>query len=339
MNYVGRNRLGGLVTCAVLALSSLPSILRAQYQNQIRARLEYLQQQERIILDERNWWLARIRDDNILFLPPAPGSVWAVDRFMVARAATVELARHVSAAYTAMRASRVPPPQMLMDEVERTSRDMKARHERELLPAFERDLASVRNDFNRLMASRDAANQTPRTGPPGRAWYFRRAVVGADRTGAEFQLLDYDANETGGRVQVSGRVTNMNCRETWELSWSFGGSVARLQAGQQIPVTLHSQLVSAPCPSAIGTYIGVGGSTLERVIANQAPSPLPWQGAVEETGPRAEANGTNRSSTTNAMLTVRGNPVQSNSWTYFRLQVYMPGQFWVVGYIYLAGGG
>ena len=331
-----------LVKCAIIFDVGSTPTLRAQTPDEVRARLAYLQQQEQIILDQQNWWLSRLNDGEVLFLPATPDMHFVSAVFgapiLVDRASAWDQAQRLAVAYIAMRATNPPTAQQLMAEMEEASRRMKDAVYNTLNPFFERDLQATRDEFQRYMGLRTEQGQTPTPGPAGRAWYFRRAVVGADNTGVNFQLLDYEANESGGRVQVRGRVQNSECFETWEMSWSFGGDISRLQEGMVIPVTQNVRLVSAPCPSALPSYIDVGGSTLEHVIANQAPSDV-FQGAVEEQGQRCAANGSQGFATTQASLVVRGNPGQSNAWTLFRLQIYIPGQFWVVGYLYLAGGG
>lgn len=330
------------LTWALLAATGFPLAAHGQVPQDTRGRLEYLQQQERSILDLRNWWAAMARNPDMLLLPNVAPAIWMTQRTLlnpVPRALAWEMAQRQAGAWVAMRQAGTTTPQQIMDDAEQRSRGVKESIERGLLPAYERDLQRVRDEFQQLMARRERPEDSPRTGPAGRAWYFRRAVVGTDRPVPGFELLDSDATESGGFLQFRGKVTNMNCEETWEARWKFGGQISRMQQGMQVPITLEVQLTSRPCPSALGTFIGLGGSTEERVIMAEAPSTVYHAGAIGESGPRAEANGTQAYSTTSGLLTVGGNPGQSNAWTFFRLQIYMPGQAWVVGYIYLAGGG
>lgn len=340
---IGRSaRAHGLLVWALASATGFPLVAHAQDQSQVRARLEYLQREERSILDLRNWWAAQARDPETLLLPNVPPAVWHTQRTLlnpVPRALAWEMAQRQAGAWVAMRQVGTSTPQQIMEDAERRSRETKESIVRQLLPGFERDLQRVRDEFQQLMARRERPEDTPRVAPAGLAWYFRRAVVGTDKPMPGFELLDSEATESGGFAQVRGKVTNMDCSETWEVRWKFGGQISRMQQGMQVPVTLEVQLSSPPCPSALGTYIGMGGSTEERVIMNDAPSTVYHGGAIQESGPRAEANGTQRYATTTNLLTVGGNPGRSNAWTVFRLQIYMPGQTWVVGYIYLAGGG
>lgn len=341
-DYHRSRHLRGVMLAALLSVTWVPRAAIAQNQDPLRTRLEQLQRDERAILDLRAWWSQRARDPELLLLPNGPPSAWHTQPALlnpVTRAQAWEMAQRQAGAWVAMRQGGMPTPQLLMQDSERRSAEVKASIERELLPRFERDLENVRSEFQRLMATRERPEQTPRVAPGGLVWYFRRAVVGADKVEPGYELLDSDANESGGYAQVRGPVQNSGCYETWELRWSFGGQISRLQKGMEVPVTLQAQLTSAPCPSVIQTFIATGGSTMERVIAKEAPSTVLHAGAILESGPRAAANGTDRFVTTSNLLTVGGNPGQSNAWTYFRLQLYMPGQFWVVGYIYLAGGG
>jgi hypothetical protein len=332
----------GLAACLITALAGFSQSVRSQTPDEIGPLLSQLQQQEEIILDHRNWWLAQLNNPDVLFLPVAPDMSAPFGPFnppvLLDRASAWEQAQRLSVAYTAMRMTNPPTAQALMQEMEDASRRMKDGVYAALYPAFESDLRAVRDEFQRLMGMRTQQGQTPTVGPAGRAWYFRRTVVGADQTNPDFQLLEQEADESGGHVLVSGRVPSTNCFETWEMSWRFGADVSRLEEGMQIPVTLQVRLTSAPCPSPLGSFIAVGGGPTERVIMNEAPSDQ-FQGAVEEQGDRCSANGSQGYATTQATLTVRGNPGQSNAWTVFRLQAYMPGQFWVIGYLYLAGGG
>lgn len=332
-----------LVVLAVLALvAATPRAARAQQTpEQVRDRLAYLQQQERIVLEHRNWWVEKLGDPDLFLLPLDTRTPWTNQRSMpriMQRAMVMQLANHLGAVYVAIRMPNPPTIDELIRDAEEQSATLKEVFRTTILPAFDRDLDGIRSEFNALMQQRTRPGQTPPIAPAGRAWYFRRPVIGADRTNADFTLLDSDATETGGYVQVRGRVPSTNCFETWQMKWTFGQNVSRLQEGMEVPVTLEAQLVSTPCPSPLASFIAMGGGGTERIIMNSAPSPV-LQGAIAESSHRAAADGRTRYGTTTATLKVERNPAQSNAWTLFRLQVYMPGQFWVVGYVYLAGGG
>jgi hypothetical protein len=331
-----------IVAAALAAAIAAPRPAHPQDPDALRARLAQLQQQETVILEHRNWWATVLRDPDALLLPADATTPWTSQHTMprlMRRRDAIELANRIASALIAMRVWPPTTADDLMRDAEDQSNILKEAFRQGLMPTFERDLQAVRDEFQRLMQQRTHAGQAPPIAPPGRAWYFRRPVIGADRTGPDFTLLDSDADENGGHVQVRGRVPSTNCFETWDMRWKFGQNVSRLQQGMQIPVTLEVQLASAPCPSPLASFIAVGGSTTERIISTSAPSPVPPQGAIVEEGPRAAADGRTRYATTSALLKVEANPGQSNAWTMFRLQVYMPGQFWVVGYLYLAGGG
>lgn len=331
-----------LVILFGLCAAGIDAPLPAQDPQQLRARLEHLQEQERRILDHRAWWIAQLRDPDVLLLPYNPRADWEPERNlprMMRRTAAWEMAQRMEAAFIAMRHPNPATAQELMRHADEQSQAMKESFEKALLPALERDLQAVRTEFQQLMQQRTQQGQTPSVGPAGRAWYFRRAVVGADQQHPDFTLIDEEADENGGKLQVRGRVPSTNCFETWEMRWRFGQNVSRLQQGMVIPVALETQLVSAPCPSPLGSFISVGGAGTERFILNSAPSPVPVAAACIEEGPRAQADGRTQYGSANAVIRVQGNPGQSNAWTVFRLQIYMPGHFWAVGYIYLAGGG
>lgn len=337
-----QSRVSGLALAMLAAFPGAGRLASAQDPNQLRARLEYLQQQERTILDQRNWWQAQIRDPEVFLLPADPNTPWYNDRRLprlMRREAVQEVSGRLISAFVAMRVFSPPTMQELMRDAELQSAEMKNAFQSGLLPAFDRDLQAVRDEFQQLMPRRTQAGQAPPIAPAGRAWYFRRAVFGTDLPNPDFTLLDHDADESGGRVQVRGRVERTNCFETWEMRWKFANSVARLQVGTDVQVSLETQLVSAPCPSPLGSYIAMGGGNQERVILGNAPSPEPVSGALKEEGGRAQADGRTRYGRSSAVVRVLGNPSQSNAWSVFRFQIYMPGQPWVVGYLYLAGGG
>jgi hypothetical protein len=307
-----------------------------------RARIAFLQQRERNILQTRNWWVAQARDPNVIFILQPSASPFGFDPaylpLVQSRSAVWEQLQNWSVTGMVLLLQSQATAQQLMQRFDEQSQTLKEQVEQQLSPRFDSQLDGVRAEFAQLMSQREQPYEGPRTGPSGRAWYFRRALVGADQTRPGFQLLESDADEAGGRVQVRGRVPDTNCSETWELSWRFGVQISRLTAGMTIPVQMQAQLVSAPCPSPLGTYINAGSSLTERFIMAQPPSNQ-LQGAIDEGQQQAVANGRSRVGTMNGTFTVRGNPGQSNSWTLFRFTIYMPGQSWQVGYIYLAGPG
>jgi hypothetical protein len=322
-------------------LAGVPRASRAQDAERVRARLAWLQQQESIILEHRNWWLARLRDPDSFLLPMDPEFRWDNDKArprFVRRSDVIDQANRLAAAYLAMRIPRPFTAAELIQDAERQSAAVKQIFEQTLIPAFERDLQVVRDEFNALMPQRTVERQAPPIAPSGRAWYFRRPLIGFDQTNPDFTILDSNADEKGGYIQARGRVQASNCFETWQMKWTFGQDVSRLQAGMQIPVTLEAQLVSAPCPSVLQSYIGAGSGRTEQFIMNNAPSPV-LESAMVEQGERAGANGSTRYGTARATIRVERNPGQSNAWTLFRLIVWVPGQFWVVAYMYLAGSG
>lgn len=330
-----------LIVLALPMLTFVPHTSHGQDAEQIRARLAWLQQQESVILEHRNWWLARLRDPEVMLVPWDATFRWENEmtrpRF-VRRSDLVEQANRIAVAYAAMRVPEAFTAAEMIQESERQSAAIKQIFEQTLIPAFERDLKAVRDEFNALLPQRTVERQLPPIAPSGRAWYFRRPVIGADQTNADFTLLDSDADAKGGYVQVRGRVPSTNCFETWQMKWRFAQDVSRLQAGMQIPVTLETQLVSAPCPSPLQSYIAAGSGRTENFIMNNAPSPV-LEGAMAEQGDRAGADGRTRYGTAQAMIKVERNPGQSNAWTLFRFSVWMPGQFWIVAYMYLAGAG
>jgi len=339
----------GLTTSALgrpMALAAQDARARLEQQQRDadarRARIAFLQERERSILQIRNVWIARANDPNLIFIPHPSASPFGFDpRYLPlvqSRSAVWEQLQNWSVTTMVLLLQNQASAQELMQRFDLQSEALREQLQRQLIPQFERQLDGVRAEFAQLMPQREQPFEGPRTGPSGRAWYFRRALVNADRTNAGFQLLESDADETGGRVQVRGPVPSTNCSETWELSWRFGVQISRLTAGMTIPVQMQAQLVSAPCPSALGTYINAGSSITERFIMAQAPSNQ-LQGAIEEGQEQAAANGRSRFAAMNGTFTVRGNPGQSNSWTLFRFTIYMPGQSWQVGYLYLAGPG
>jgi hypothetical protein len=318
---------------------ALNAAVSGQDPAQRSAQLKDLRAREARILEERAWWLAVLDDPERLLLPridqdPA-NPEWPMP-MVVRRSDAIELIAHWTLLHAVTSRQQFSHSRSLA-EFANLSVELKRQYREELLPSIDDELQRVRQQAQSLAGDPSRPDQVA---PPGRAWYFRRAIVRptTEPTLAGFELLDSEAGPNGGYVLVKYRVSR-DCDETYKMTWTFGSDVSRLRAETRIPVTLTVKLIGKSCNSGLGSTLGLASPPVENFLIREAPSNQHEWGAFSPQDARAMAlgNGPHEGTTTTSIV-VNHDPKSSNGWALFRLYVYVPGQFVTIGYLYLAGG-